>query len=808
MIGRTISHYKILDKLGEGGMGIVYRAEDLKLKRIVAIKLLPKRLSVHGEERERFIHEAQAASALNHPNICTIHAIDEVDGECFIVMEYMDGITLREWIRNKAGQPEGFRKSGVKESVDLAIQIVEGLDQAHDKGIIHRDVKSENIMVMADSRAKIMDFGLAKLKGVSKLTKTGSTVGTIAYMSPEQVEGIETDLRTDIFSFGVVFYETLAGQLPFRAVHEAAMMYEIINVEPGSLVDQSRGVDQELNRVVMKCLEKERESRYQSMREIAVDLKRYKRDSAGRRLEGRTDVAGAAQVSGLPAGGPRPVRKKVVVAAVLGAVLLLGAAAWFALPAFRGSSEDHRIASIAVLPFRNASGDQSNDYLSDGITENIINSLSRLQQFRVIPRSTAFHYKGREEDAQKIGTELGVAVVLSGRVILHGDDLNIQTELIDVEKQSQLWGEQYVRKKSDLLTVQDDLSRAIALQLHLTGDEGRALIKHSTENTDAFQLYLKGRYYWDKRSVDGFSKALQFFQDALNVDPNYALAQAGVADCYDLLGLGIYNGLPPKEAYPKAKAAIEKAYQLDNNLAEVYTTRAHMNHSYEWDWARAESDFRRAIEINPKYATAHVFYAVYLNAMGRLDEAKEQFRLAQELEPLSLAINTWYGMSFYYARQYDRAADVLHKTMDIDPGFANAHLMLGWTHAAKGMYSDALSEFRIGRRMTGDNPVMISSVVYALGRGGRTAEATALLDTLLDMSKHRFISPYNLAIAYAGTGNSEQFYQWLERAIDEHSFMVTVGVLRVDQVFDFVRKQQRFVDLFKRTGLPPLSDQR
>ena len=809
MIGKTIAHYKILEKLGEGGMGIVYRAEDLRLKRIVAIKVLPKRLSVHGEERERFIHEAQAASALNHPSICTIHAIDEVEGESFIVMEFMDGITLREWIAKRAGQPEGFRKLGVKESIDIAVQIAEGLEQAHEKGIIHRDVKSENMMVLGDGRVKIMDFGLAKLKGVSKLTKTGSTVGTLAYMSPEQVEGIETDHRTDIFSFGIVLYEMFAGQLPFRAVHEAAIMYEIINVEPASLVDPSKGVDQELNRLVMKCLEKDRNSRYQSMREIAVDLKRYKRDSRGRRVEGGTDdpdaAHRAASSSDVPSARSGSAGKKFVVPAVLAALVIAGAATWYSLSMFRGPTADDRIASIAVLPFRNASDDQSNDYLSDGITENIINSLSRLQQFRVIPRSTAFHYKGRDDDAQKIGAELGVRVVLSGRVILHGDDLNIQAELTDVAKQSQLWGEQYVRKKSDLLTVQDELSRAIAGQLHLSGDEGSSLIKHSTENTDAYQLYLKGRYYWDKRSVDGFSKALQYFQEALSIDPNYALAQAGVADCYDLLGLGIYNGLPPKEAYPKAKAAIDKAFELDGSLAEAYTTRGHMNHSYEWDWQRAESDFRRAIELNPKYATAHVFYAVCLNAMGRRDEANEQFRLGQQLEPLSLAINTWLGMSYYYRREFDPAIEQLHKTMDIDASFANAHLMLGWVYAAKKMFPEALDAFRTGRKMTRDNPVMISAVIYALGRGGERSEATALLDTLITMSNDRFISPYNLAIAYAGIGDKEQFYQWIERAVEEHSFMVSVGVLRSDPVFDFVRSEDRFIALFNRTGLPPLT---
>ncbi len=782
MIGQTISHYRILEKLGEGGMGVVYKAEDTNLDRMVALKFLPPHLAASEQDKARFLQEAKAASSLNHPNVCTIYGLEEYEGRQYIAMEYIDGVTLRQKIPIE-------KENDV---IAYAVQIADALQEAHSKGIVHRDIKAENIMVNGKNQIKVMDFGLAKLKGSLKLTRTSSTVGTLAYMAPEQIQAGTVDHRSDQFSFGVVLFELLTGKLPFRGEHEAALLYSIVHESPEPVSKYRSDVPEELIALIQRTLAKDPENRFARTEDLQQELSRV-RQSVQTHGKGR------------PSDGTGLAKKKRNLVAMLALILLVGGgAAWYAISTYRGVPEDNRIGSIAILPFRNASGDQSNDYLSDGITENIINALSRLKQFRVIPRSTAFHYKGKEDDAQKIGNELHVRVVLTGRVILQGDDLNIQAELIDIKKQSQLWGEQYSRKKSDLLTVQDELSRAIAGQLHLTGDEGRALTKHSTENTDAYQLYLKGRYYWDKRTVAGFNKALQYFQQALDIDPDYALAYTGVADCYDLLGLGIYNGMSPRESYPKAKAAIEKAFQLDNNLAEAYTTRAHINQSFEWEWARAESDYRRAIELNPKYATAHVFYASYLNAMGRLDEAIEQYQLAQQLEPLSLAINTWYGMSFYFHRQYDLAIDQYRKTIDIDPNFGNAHLMLGWTYAAKGMFQEAAAEFRLGGQLTGDNPVMIAALVYATARGSEAAKAKSLLDTLLSMSKQRFVSPHNLAIAYAGIGDKEQFYHWLERAIDEHSFIVNVSVLRVDPVFDFVRKEPRFAALFNKTGLPPL----
>jgi serine/threonine protein kinase len=428
MIGQTIAQYKILEKLGEGGMGVVYKAEDTKLKRTVALKFLPQRLSSNDQDKERFLQEAQSASALNHPNVCTIYDIQELDGQTFIVMEFVDGKTLRE----------AKHAISMKQAVAVSAQIAEGLAAAHEKGIVHRDIKSDNIMVRPDGRVQIMDFGLAKLQGASSLTKAGSTIGTTAYMSPEQVRGEEADHRTDIFALGVVMYELLAGQLPFRGVHEAAVMYEIVNVDPQSIRTTKPEVEPDLERIVMKCLEKDRDNRYQSAREIAVDLKRFKRDSEGKRIQSSTQETPVQPVK------RRKSWMKTAVGAAI-ALLVVASVAWFLL---RGKGE--ALDSLAVLPFENASNDQNMEYLSDGITESIINSLTKVPDLRVIPRSTVFRFKGKDIDPQEIGTKLKVHAVLAGRITKQGDDLNIQVDLVDVEKQSQLWGQQYRRKSCSL----------------------------------------------------------------------------------------------------------------------------------------------------------------------------------------------------------------------------------------------------------------------------------------------------------------------------------------------------------------------
>jgi len=790
VIGQSISHYKILEKLGEGGMGVVYKAEDTILNRIVALKFLPQGLTSNEAEKARFLQEARTAATINHPNVCTIYRIEEYQApspagtpavvQQFIEMEYVDGSTLKELVP----------VADIRICLRYAVQISDALREAHKKGVVHRDIKCENIMVTSDGQIKVMDFGLAKLKGSLRLTRTSSTVGTIAYMSPEQISGGEADYRSDQFSLGVVLFEVLTGMHPFRGEHEAAMMYSIVNEEPASLRSARSDVPEAFVHIVMKLLSKDPSQRYSRTEDLVAELR-----SVGQYQSSSTTYIPRPQQPSVESQG---IFRRLPL--IIGAAVMI-IAAIFAWKWFSAQSSTE-FESIAVLPFHNASGDANADYLSDGLTEHMINSLSRVKKLRVIPRSTAFHYKGKEDEAQAIGNELRVSVVLTGRVIQRADDLNIQLELIDVKEQSQLWGEQFTRKISELLTVQDEIERSVTRQLHVADEGSVTLPKHGTENTEAYQLYLKGRYYWDKRTVSEFSRALQYFQQALDIDPGYALAQTGVADCYDLLGLGIYNQMPPSEALPKAKAAIAKAFQLDSSVGAAYTTRGHMNNSYEWDWPRAERDFRKAIELSPKYGTGHVFYAAFLAGQGRRDESRKEYILAQQLEPLSLPINTWLGIDYYWDREYDKSIEQIQKAIDIDASFANAHYFLAWPLLAKGNAREAVRQLEIGRATSGGNPVMIAGLVYALGHDGQHARAKKLLDTLATIAKERYVSPLNLAIGYLGVRDTAQFYRALGQAVDEHSFIITVGVLRVDPIFDFARNDPRFIALWNKTGLP------
>jgi eukaryotic-like serine/threonine-protein kinase len=795
MIGQTISHYKILEKLGEGGMGVVYKAEDLKLKRIVAIKFLPKRLSAHGEERERFSQEAQAASALNHPNICVIYDVDEADNESFIVMEYVDGVTLREWIRKKADHAEGYRKLSMKEAVDLAGQIAEGLEKAHEKGIIHRDVKSDNIMVTSDGRAKIMDFGLAKLKGVSKLTQAGSTVGTVAYMAPEQVEGLETDHRTDIFSFGVVLYEMLSGHLPFRAEHETAMMYEIINVEPASLMDEHKGIEPEVNRVVMKCLEKDREERYQSMREVAVDLKRYRRASEGKRIQRKSEFHETAPLPIPPSSrvGSQSRWLKIGLAS-FGVIVLIGLGTYLFTP--RAASID----SIAVLPFENVGADPNTEYLSDGITETLINTLSQLSHLSVRSRTSVFHYKGKDVDPIKAGREMGVKAVLVGRVSQRGDNLQISTELVDVSNSNHIWGRQYNRRLSDILLVQEEISREMSQQLsvRLVGEEEKKLAKHPTDNTEAYQLYLKGKFHWNKRTVDDLRKAVNYFNEAIEKDPNFALAYAGLASAYSILPN--YSLLPQGEFMPKAEAAAKRALELDWTLAEAHTVLASIRETFQWDWDGAEKEFKRALELDPNFPTAHHWYANFLEGQGRLTEALSEAKRAQELDPLSPIISATVGEVLFYLLRYDLAIEQFNKALELDPNSLWALVDLGYLHAQQGRFDEAIRELQRVRQIAGANdPYGAGEMGNVCARAGKKEEAIRILNQLLEFSPKDHAVAAQIAVVYAGLGDNDNAFAWLEKGYAERN--TQLEYLKVDPVWENLHPDPRYSAMLKKMGL-------
>ncbi len=748
MIGQTISHYRIQAKLGEGGMGIVYKAEDTKLKRTVALKFLPPTLTSDPEAKERFIHEAQAASALDHKNVCTIYEIDETkDGQLFIVMACYEGQTLKERLHVGAMHASPL---SITEAIDIAIQVAQGLQKAHEKGIVHRDIKPANIMITSDGEVKILDFGLAKLKGQAHLTKEGTTVGTVAYMSPEQTRGEEVDHRTDLWSLGVVLYEMITGQLPFKGQYEQAVVYSILNEEPAPVTDIRPEVPGAIGSIIERCLEKDSPNRYGSVEELAMDI---------RQIES--------------------VRH----------------------PTSTGSDtkKSKELPSIAVLPFRDMSPARDQEYFCEGIAEELINGLAQIAGLRVTARTSASQFKDKGLDIRRVGKKLGVSSVLEGSVRKAGTRLRITAQLINVADGYHLWSEKYDRELEDIFAIQDEISLAIVEKLKgkLLCEDRSKLEKRFTADEEAYNLYLRGRYIFNRRHQRGMSKAIEFFQQAIEKDPLYAPPYVGIADCYGQFAH--WGWLDPRVAYPKAKEAVARAIEIDENLAEAHVSLGWIREYYDWDLVAAEAEFRKALEINPNNFVAHYWYAILLAALGRMEEAVEEVRQALALDPVNPLTNWHFGVVLFFGRRYDESIGQFRKILDMDAGFSLAQFLLGSVLGCWGRWDEAIAAFEKYIALIGEIPLSIGYLGWALAGAGRKEEALALLGRLEDMERERFVPSFYRATIHMGLEDRDRAFQYLDKAMEERNgWMVYMKTL---PLFDSLRSDPRFTALVKKVGL-------
>lgn len=809
MIAESIAHYQIIKKLGAGGMGEVYLALNTNLNRKVAIKVLQPDSLAEEHSKKQLLREAQAAAKLDHPNICAVYDVNEADSLTFIVMQYIEGETLAKKMKSQPLE--------LGTALDIAEQAAEGLAEAHAHGVVHRDLKPQNMMITPLGQLKILDFGLAKQMPSSEsvdfeaptatlLSTPGQIVGTMPYMSPEQVEGKPLDACSDIFSLGVVFYEMLAGKHPFKEEQSAAItMSRILLSDPIPTERFQTQVSPELQALLSKMLCKDKAARYQNAQDLLKDLRQLsaKLSATGARADSPTAKhlsAPTSKESLTERALTKASRYKWAALASVLALVLLGAVT------SRWLLTEHP-DSLAILPFTYTSNDpqlMSNpdrEYLSDGLTESIINNLSQLANLRVIARSSVFRYKGKDFDVQAIGRELDVRALLVGRIKQEGDELRITVELIDVPGNRSIWGDTYQRKTAGIQTVQKEIARNVSekLRLKLTGADQSQLAKTDTESGEAYEAYLKGRYHWNKRTDEGFKQATGFFQEAIAKDPNYALAYTGLADCYTLRS--DYGFLAPKEGYALAKGAVTLALKYDESLAEAHTSLASIKAVQDWDWQGAENEYRRAIELNPKYPTAHHWYAAQLLLQGRLDEALQEIKTAQQLDPLSLGINKDYAVILLYAREYDKALEQCRKTLEIEPHFGAISTYIAQIYELQQKYPEATAELEKAHAAAPDD----SEITYALGQSyalmGKKVEALKILNELNQPSKQNVFLPKEAAYLHALLGEKEKAVAILQTAAENH--YMPVAELKMDPRLADLRKDARLVELLRGIGLSP-----
>ena len=755
MIGKSLGNYELLELAGAGGMGEVYLARDTRLGRKVAVKVLPAELADDPKRLARFEREARAAAALNHPHIAAVHDVGVHEGVHFIVQEYIEGDTLREAV-NRGALP-------LMRVLDLASEIAEALAAAHAAGIVHRDLKPENVLITSEGHAKILDFGLARTtEGASPPerlssaptrldTEEGAIVGTVDYMSPEQAEGRPLDPRSDIFSCGTLLHEIATGERPFRGDTKISVISSIIKDRPPHVTDVDPDLPRQLGRIIEHCLEKDPARRFQTALDLRNELEGLKRELA----------AGTAQ--------PLP------------------------------SAAAAELTAVAVLPLTNLSTDADQELFADGLTEALITDLAKIKAMKVISRHSVMQYKGTDKPLRRIAQELGVGAIVEGSVFVAGGRVRVNAQLIEAASDRHLWAESYERDLRDVLTLQGEVAQAIAKEVRatLTPQEQQRLARARPVDPAAHEAYLKGRFHWNRRTEGAMGRGIEYFRQAVAIDPAYALAYVGLADSYNVMGF--YGYLPPREAFPRAAAAARRALEIDESLGEAHASLAYPTHYYEWDWSAAEREYRRAIELNPGYETGRRYYLNLLTSAGRTDEALEQGRKARELDPLSLINSAAIGWVHFYRRDYDRALDSFEKTLELEPRFMLAHLWAGWAHEQKGAYAEALEKIRRAHKLGGATPLTAAFLARAQALAGQTDEARKALAELVEESRGRYVPGFLVALVWLALGDHEPALEWLSRSHEERSHWLVF--LNVEPRLDPLRGETRFEELRARVGL-------
>ena len=780
--------YQIIEELGKGGMGKVYKALDKEIDGRVALKLIKPEIAVDEKTINRFRNELKIARDIAHKNVCRMYHLAKHEGTHYIVMEYVSGEDLKSFIRRSRQLTPGT-------AISIAKQVCEGLSEAHKLGTVHRDLKPQNIMIDKDGNARIMDFGIARTLKEKGITGAGVMIGTPEYMSPEQVEAKEVDQRSDIYSLGVILYEMVTGRVPFEAETPFAIGMKHKSETPQDPNELNSQIPEDLSKVILRCLEKDKAKRYQNADELHAELSNLEKGiPTTEKIVPERKPSTSKEITvtfGL--------RKLLIPALVIVALVIAAIVIWQLLPPKEAVPVPTTKPSIAVLPFADLSPQKDQEYFCDGMANAIINALSNIKGLSVRARGSSFAFKGQQLDLREIGERLNVTTVLDGTVQKAGNRVRLTAQLINVTDESLLWSGQYDQELDNIFAIQDEITQAITenLELKLLGGEKAKLTKRYTEDVKAFSLYSQGLYHWNRRTGEALRKAIDYFEQAIEEDPTYALAYIGLADSYNLLT--VYSDVNPKESYSKAREAAEKALEIDENLGEAHNSLAYIKERYDWDFAGAERGFKRAIELSPNYATGHFWYGELLSIIGRFDEAIEEMKKALELDPISLIINASLGWAYRAAKKYDLAITQLRKTVEMDPNFFIAHFFLGFVYTEMKKYPEAIVELEKARELSGRSSLSLAYLGFAYAQAGKQEEAKKILEELDAISKERYVSPWAIGSIYAGLGEKDKAFEFMQKAYEERDEQLVF--YKINPFADSLRSDPRFKEIVKKIGL-------